>query len=238
MSHHNHLEEPLSEQSLSSLSLTHVEFNPKDPLSYTYAYITLSPLIILISYVSIIVARRELMMINMFFGQLFCEMLNFGLKKWIKEKRPNGINTLLIYVYIDKLGSGYGMPSSHAQFISYFATFASIYLITFHNNSRKFPIILGLIIFSCLVSYSRVYLIYHTTKQVIVGNIFGLTFAIFWYILLEKIIRPLGIFKIIIESRLARYLYIRDNSSVKDIVKIEYMNWLTLIGEKEEQKTD
>ncbi|CAB4421039.1 unnamed protein product [Rhizophagus irregularis] len=157
-------------------------------------------------------------------------MLNFGLKKWIKEKRPN-----------DKLGSGYGMPSSHAQFISYFATFASIYLyykITFHNNSRKFPIILGLIIFSCLVSYSRVYLIYHTTKQVIVGNIFGLTFAIFWYILLEKIIRPLGVFKIIIESRLARYFYIRDNSFVKDIVNIEYMNWLTLIGEKEGQKTD
>ncbi|GBC00998.1 hypothetical protein RclHR1_04020024 [Rhizophagus clarus] len=230
MSHHNHLEETLSEQSLTSLSLTHVEFNPKDPLSYTYAYITLSPLIILISYVSIIVARRELMMINMFFGQLFCEMLNSGLKKWIKEKRPN-----------DKLGSGYGMPSSHAQFIAYFTIFASVYLyykITFRNNSWKFPIILGLILFSCLVSYSRIYLNYHTTKQVIIGNILGLTFAIFWYILLEKIIRPLGIFKIIIESRLARYFYIRDNSSIKDIIKIEYMNWLTLIGEKGEQKID
>ena len=90
MSHHNPLEETLSEQPLTSLSLTHVEFNPKDSLAYAYAYITLSPLIILVSYVSIIIARRELMMINMFLGQLFCELLNSVLKKWIKEKRPNG----------------------------------------------------------------------------------------------------------------------------------------------------
>ncbi|RIA90892.1 phosphatidic acid phosphatase type 2/haloperoxidase [Glomus cerebriforme] len=224
--HHNHLEETLSEQPLTSLSLTHVEFNPKDPLSYIYAYITLSPLVILISYVSIIVARRELMMINMFFGQLFCEILNSGLKKWMREKRPN-----------DKLGTGYGMPSSHAQFIAYFTIFASVYLyykITFRNNLWKFPIILGLIIFSFLVSYSRIYLNYHTTKQVIVGNIFGTTFAIFWYILIEKIIRPLGIFKIIIESHLAKYFYIKDNSSIKDIIRIEYTNWLALKREKEE----
>ena len=59
-------------------------------------------------------------------------------------------------------------------------------------------------------------------------------FSIFWYILIEKIIRPLGIFKTLIESSLAKHFYIRDNSSVKDIVRIEFMNWLALIREKEE----
>ncbi|CAI2183092.1 18439_t:CDS:2 [Funneliformis geosporum] len=219
-------EETLSEQPLTSLSLTHVEFDPKDPFSYAFAYVTLSPLIIVISYISTIISRRELMMINMFLGQLTCEILNTGLKKWIKEKRPS-----------DKIGVGYGMPSSHAQFIAYFTIFSCIYLcykITFRNNLWKLPLTFGLIIFSFLVSYSRIYLHYHTTKQVIVGNIFGGAFAIFWYLLIEKIIRPLGIFKTIIYSPIAKYFYLKDNSSAKDIIRIEYMNWLALNEVKEE----
>ncbi|CAG8488436.1 3367_t:CDS:2 [Funneliformis mosseae] len=199
MSHLNHLEETLSEQPLTSLSLTHVEFDPNDPLSYAFAYVTLSPLVIVISYISTIIARRELMMINMFLGQLSCEILNSGLKKWIKEKRPS-----------DKIGIGYGMPSSHAQFIAYFTIFSSIYL------------------------WYKIYLHYHTTKQVIVGNIFGGTFAIFWYLLIEKLIRPLGIFKTIIYSPIAKYFYLKDNTFAKDIIRVEYLNWLALNREKEE----
>ncbi len=76
--------------SLTSLSLTHVEFDPIDPIAYMFAYITLSPLAIIVMYVTVIVARREIVGINMFVGQLVCELFNAILKRWLKEKRPTG----------------------------------------------------------------------------------------------------------------------------------------------------
>ncbi|CAG8812358.1 18167_t:CDS:1, partial [Racocetra persica] len=73
---------------LISLSLTNVEFDSSDPIAYALAYITLSPLAILVAYPTIIVARREMASIKMFIGQLVCEILNAVLKKLLKEKRP------------------------------------------------------------------------------------------------------------------------------------------------------
>lgn len=210
----------MSTRSLISLSLTNVEFDSSDPIAYTFAYITLSPLAIVVAYATTIIARRELTSINMFVGQLACEFLNALLKKLLKEKRP-----------IDKLGDGYGMPSSHAQFIAYFTTFSILYLytrITFSQNLWKFPITLSLIILLISVSYSRIYLNYHTTKQVLVGNIFGMSFALIWFILTEYILRSFGVFKLIVESSLAKFFYLRDCSYIPNIIKVEYMNWDSL----------
>ncbi|CAG8694468.1 4757_t:CDS:2 [Cetraspora pellucida] len=207
-------------QSLISLSLTNVEFDSSDPIAYAFAYITLSPLVILVVYPTIIVARREVASINMFIGQFSCEILNAVLKRWLKEKRPT-----------DKLGDGYGMPSSHAQFIAYFTTFSILYLyirITFDQNLWKFPIAFSLIILSITVSYSRIYLDYHTSKQVLVGNIFGVGFALIWFIITESILRSFGVFKLIVESPLAKFFYLRDSSYVPNIIKVEYMNWVAL----------
>ncbi|CAG8433160.1 9561_t:CDS:2 [Diversispora eburnea] len=180
-------------------SLTFVEYNPSDPISFIFAFITLSPLALIVSYVSIILARREIATINMFIGQVTCEIVSFGLKRWIKEKRPN-----------DKIG--YGMPSSHAQFVSYFSIFAILYLFT------------------------RIYLNYHTSKQIIVGNIAGILFAIGWFILIENILRPLGLFDLIVNSEIAKYLYLRDSSDNENIIRIEYMNWVELNKKKNSER--
>ncbi|CAG8476350.1 9010_t:CDS:2 [Ambispora gerdemannii] len=219
-------------QPLTALSLTHVEFNPSDKIAYTFAYITLAPIFIVVSYVTTILARREVATINMFIGQIVCEALNAVLKSVMKEKRPT-----------DKLGKGYGMPSSHAQFIGFFATFSVIYLyrrIRFQQNAWKHPIALGLLGFAGAVSYSRIYLNYHTPNQVLVGITFGTSFATAWYFFIEHILRPRQIFEIIVDSPIATFFYLRDSANVQDVVQFEYLNWVALkkSGEKDGMKSD
>ncbi|KAG9304530.1 hypothetical protein G9A89_020094 [Geosiphon pyriformis] len=105
------------EEPLTALSLTHVVFNPSDRLSNVFAYITLAPIAILVAYVTTIMARREVAAILILIGQLACESFNAILKAWLKEKRPT-----------DNLRDSYGMPSSHAQFMAFWATYSILYL--------------------------------------------------------------------------------------------------------------
>ncbi|CAJ0892985.1 5822_t:CDS:2 [Entrophospora sp. SA101] len=188
--------------SLTSLSLTHVEFDPTDSIAYIFAYITLSPLAIMVAYVTIIVSRREVAGINIFIGQSICELFNAILKRWLREKRPT-----------DRLGTGYGMPLSHAQFIA-FLQFLQFYIYI-------------------TVSYSRIYLNYHTTKQVLFGNLFGSIFALVWYIIIESLIRPLGFYKYLINTDLARSFYLRDSALVPDVLRFEYIFWAKFKDYKE-----
>ncbi|KAI9496339.1 hypothetical protein BDB00DRAFT_758666 [Zychaea mexicana] len=100
---------------LASLSLTHVQFDPRDKIAYWLAYITLSPLAILVFYASVIVSRREVAGILMLAGQLCNEGLNAVLKEYLQIARPHA-----------HLGTGYGMPSSHAQFVCIYLGYHSL----------------------------------------------------------------------------------------------------------------
>lgn len=62
----------------------------------------------------------------MFAGQLGCEAVNFILKRLIKEERP---------MRIHKTGKGYGMPSSHAQFVTFWAVAMVLFLLVRHSPS-------------------------------------------------------------------------------------------------------
>ncbi|ORZ19850.1 hypothetical protein BCR42DRAFT_459959 [Absidia repens] len=104
-----------SGDALASLSLTHVQFDANDPIAYAFAYITLAPIAILVFYASIAVSRREVVSILMLLGQLTNELVNALLKEYFQISRP-----------YDHLGTGYGMPSSHSQFVWYFTTFVII----------------------------------------------------------------------------------------------------------------
>lgn len=75
---------------LTSLSLTHVQFHPNDLLGEALAYVTLAPLAILVFYASVIVSRREIAGILFLAGQLSCEALNALLKEYLQVARPNG----------------------------------------------------------------------------------------------------------------------------------------------------
>ncbi|KAG0367206.1 hypothetical protein BGZ54_004239 [Gamsiella multidivaricata] len=100
---------------LTSLSITHVQFSQNNFLSKLLAYVTLSPLGIICSYVAIVLTSRDLKPLVMFAGQLANEFVNQVLKRLFKQARPT-----------EYLGDGYGMPSSHSQFMAYFATYTAI----------------------------------------------------------------------------------------------------------------
>ncbi|ROW11726.1 hypothetical protein VPNG_05612 [Cytospora leucostoma] len=111
---------------LASLSLTHVYYDPNDPVSYLCAWLALVPQALCIVYVTLIWSTREAEVALMFAGQLGCEAVNFVLKRLIKEERPSRIH---------KTGKGYGMPSSHAQFVVFWAVAMVLFLLARHAPS-------------------------------------------------------------------------------------------------------
>lgn len=78
-----------------SLSLTHVQYDPSDRLSYISAWLALAPQGLCVIYVTLIWASREIEILMMFAGQMACESLNWILKRWIKEDRPKRKSAIL-----------------------------------------------------------------------------------------------------------------------------------------------
>lgn len=102
--------------SLAVLELTTVHYTHGDPLALVlaypfdttffplptflqahyhlilYNYITLSPLIIVVSFVTLVLFKRDLRTATFFLGILVNEVINNFLKKHIKEARPDFIS--------------------------------------------------------------------------------------------------------------------------------------------------
>jgi dolichyldiphosphatase len=74
----------------SALFPTQLTFqkNPADPISYASAWLALVPQGLVVVYVTLMWASREAEIILMFAGQMACELLNFSLKRLIREERP------------------------------------------------------------------------------------------------------------------------------------------------------
>jgi hypothetical protein len=108
--------------SLASLSLTHVHYDPTNKISHACAYLALVPQALCITYATLIWSSREMEILLMFAGQMACEAFNWVLKRSIREDRP-----------AQMLGKGYGMPSSHAQFVAFFAVYLGLWVVVRHD---------------------------------------------------------------------------------------------------------
>ncbi|KAI1498234.1 PAP2 superfamily protein [Biscogniauxia marginata] len=213
---------------LASLSLTHVHYDPTDRVSFICAWLALVPQGLCVAYATLIWSTREIEIALVFAGQLACEALNFALKRLIKEERPRLMN-----------GKGYGMPSSHAQFVAYFAVSVALFLLLRHrppspgvrkrNHSPMTMLERTMWSVACLlmaaaVAWSRVYLNYHTEKQVIVGSIAGVASAIIWFVI-TGIIRQTGWLAWAIETPPARWLRVRDLVVEEDPCQAGWEKW-------------
>ncbi|KZT07304.1 PAP2-domain-containing protein [Laetiporus sulphureus 93-53] len=170
----------------AALDLTYVLYDESSLVSHVLALLTLSPILLNPAYAVLAVQTRELLFIEMWAGQMFCEGLNWALKHIIREERPN-----------HNLGPGFGFPSSHSQWMGYFAAFVLCHF-TFRHRfvpmgsrlldiARKSILHVGVVAWAALVAYSRYYLSYHTPHQVIWGSLIGALFGVIYYALVEYI---------------------------------------------------
>lgn len=206
----------------------------------------------------------------MFAGQLACEAVNFALKRIIKEERPQRIH---------KTGKGYGMPSSHAQFVAFWAVAMTLFLLVRHTPSwkdhgyrpaqqtqqtqngtsggdarrqarkearksswgqdwvmvetyahrpwsyaeRAVASVFVLAV-AAAVAWSRIYLGYHTLKQVLVGTGAGALSALAWYAI-THVVRETGLLHWALESPPARGLRLRDLVVTEDLSQAGWEKW-------------
>lgn len=147
-------------------------------------------------------------------------------------------------------GKGYGMPSSHAQFVSFFATSLTLFLLVrhrpstqhgmSHNNSNdaliyptyKQSTFLERLVLSTLaicgaasVAASRIYLSYHTPKQVNVGIAAGAIFAVVWFVF-TSLLRSSGWLEYGLDTSLARLVRLRDLITTEDLQDSGWARWV------------
>ncbi|CAL7933406.1 unnamed protein product [Xylocopa violacea] len=101
------------------LSLTLVEYPQGDFFGKLLALISLIPFAIIAGFITLILFRRDLHTITFFSGIIINECINFILKHTICEARPMTRDT----VHVE-----YGMPSMHAQFMWFFATYTTLFI--------------------------------------------------------------------------------------------------------------
>ncbi|MCL4131479.1 UNVERIFIED_CONTAM: hypothetical protein GTU68_025246 [Idotea baltica] len=150
---------------------------------------------------------------------LICEGSNLILKNIIAQPRPH---------VRESLYTEFGMPSSHSQMSWFFATYCILFVIfrLRHNHGSfievlwKSLVILGLMVAACLISYSRVYLLYHTWSQIFWGSMAGLVLGGVWFAGTHLLFTPF--FPTIASWKVCEFLMIRDTSLIPNVLWFEY----------------
>jgi dolichyldiphosphatase len=157
------------------LENTYVRYEENDKIGLIMAYITLTPIYLMVMYASIIILRRDFSTIYALAGQCVNLVANKILKRVINQPRPLEALDL----------SDSGMPSNHCQFMGFFCTyyaiqFLSVRLLAYRDKSLY---VSALFITLGLVCYSRYYLSYHTPEQIVAGAFTGSLIGVFWVLL-------------------------------------------------------
>src|SRR5690606_25556868 len=131
--------------------------------------------VLLIIFGTLVYSTREIEVLLFLAGQLTNEGINVVLKKWFKQHRPS----YLVDVGALKEGRGYGMPSSHAQFMGFFAVYLTLLLLvrlptSMHRGQayqalKKGAYLAAAWASAVAVGLARVELKYHTLEQVLAG---------------------------------------------------------------------
>ncbi|PFH56480.1 hypothetical protein XA68_16435 [Ophiocordyceps unilateralis] len=206
---------------LASLTLTHVHYDPSDRLSLLCAYLALLPQTLCIVYGTLILFTREVEIGILFLGQLACETVNLILKRIIKEQRPRRFH-----------GKGYGMPSSHAQFLAFWSLSLSLFLLFRHRPrgrnawsfSHRLALSAAAIALASLTAWSRLYLGYHSERQVLVGALAGALLALLWFAFTAWL-RAVGFLAWLLQSVPARALRLRDLLVFEDLCQAGWEKW-------------
>lgn len=133
------------------------------------------------------------------------------------------------------LGKGYGMPSSHAQFVAFFSVSLALFLLIRHSplpspsyspTTKSQRIILStlLITYALVVAASRIYLNYHTFNQVLVGYSSGAISAVVWFGITAWA-RKNGYVDYILNRKEIELLRMRDLVIEEDLAEAGWAHW-------------
>lgn len=133
------------------------------------------------------------------------------------------------------VGKGYGMPSSHSQFVAFFSLSLTLFLMfrhqtTTHTSYRPSTFLERLalsalsLICAVVVALSRIYLNYHTPRQVWIGFSAGLGFAVVWF-LFTSYLRSAGWVDWGLDLVIARQLRFRDLVLTEDLQDAGWGRW-------------
>ncbi|CAB4026292.1 Dolichyldiphosphatase 1 [Paramuricea clavata] len=217
------------------VGLTFVEYPEGDLAGKILAWLSLSPIFILIGFVAVIIFRRELHTVAFFLGCVLNEGLSIAIKHAIKEPRPCRSPTSH---YIE-----YGMPSSHAAFVAFFTTYTLFFVYVrlpspsseFIDNLWRHLTSLGLLCLTAAVSFGRVYLHYHTLHQVLWGLALGLCFGIVWFLIVHNLLTQL--FPVITSWKISEYFLIRDSTRIPSILWFEYTRAREEVRKRQRRKS-
>ncbi|KAI0738484.1 PAP2-domain-containing protein [Daedaleopsis nitida] len=172
--------------SKAALDVTHVLYDESSTLAQVLALLTLTPILLNPAYAALTVWTRELVFLEMWAGQMLCETFNYVLKHIIQQERPT-----------TELGDGFGFPSSHSQWMGYFASFLVLHFSLRHrfvstgfpllDHVRDILLLVCIVTLSGAVAFSRYYLSYHSIPQVLWGFGIGVLFGSSYYVLTEYI---------------------------------------------------
>lgn len=98
------------------LTLTAVVYEAGDDLGKVLALVSMVPVFLIVSFLTTIYVRRQLHTCAMLLGQLLNEALNMVLKRRLRHPRPSNAPN-----------DEFGMPSSHSQFMGFFAAYVVMF---------------------------------------------------------------------------------------------------------------
>ncbi|ODV89618.1 hypothetical protein CANCADRAFT_4237 [Tortispora caseinolytica NRRL Y-17796] len=193
---------------------TYVQYPSGDVIGYFFAFCSLVPILLLCAMACELLSRREIETGILAAGQCVSLVLNYVLKRVIKQPRPHS--------------DDYGMPSAHAQFFGYFSTYCILW--TYTNGAHFPPFKRRLYYTVCLlglacVPASRVYLGYHTIPQTVVGVLVGAGWGYSW-LQCSVFLRKIGFLDFLLHTQLFKFFYIKDTALTRNFVAEEHREWL------------
>ncbi|CAF0925609.1 unnamed protein product [Adineta ricciae] len=195
----------LSDPIYRPLSITFIEYQDGDKLGLILAWFSMLPFIYIVSLCTLIIFRRDIQTIMYLGGFFVSGIINHFLKIICKQERPERTRNRVDFYEI------YGMPSAHAQSFFYFMTYMAIFVILksqMPGSSKTRPIRHRLFVFAQILAAILVaYKFISTTIQLLRSWSAGVLYV------------PL-----IVEHPLAKYLLIRDYSSIPHIIHFQYEN--------------
>eukprot|EP00127_Corallochytrium_limacisporum_P003875 Clim_evm89s153 gene=Clim_evmTU89s153 len=113
------------------------------------------------------------------------------------------------------------MPSDHAQVSAFLVVYLTIYALanlTITPSALKYIGIMCMWVCGAAVMYSRVYLTYHTERQVYVGMGVGAALGLAWWALYNATV---GYFPVIASTVPFRQLHFKDTTHIPNVLAFE-----------------